>query len=152
MCVGAEGLAGQAAQGGGGEVGFAVRGRDARDVENHSALQDADPRVGDEGRSGDLDVVVLDVGGLGRLRDVGALPVPARRGEMGDQQIGADEIVFDKDKNSGGQDTETEKAQPLSDAAMQALWLRRVQTKPADFLKAKFAYQLSAGEQEGNGE
>jgi Ca-activated chloride channel family protein len=73
-------------------------------------------------------------------------------GDMGDQKIGADEIVFDKNNKSGGQDTETEGSQPLSDAEMQALWLRRVQTKPADFLKAKFAYQLSLGEQQGGGE
>jgi len=63
-------------------------------------------------------------------------------GDMGDQQIGADEITFDKKKNTGGQDTNTEGDQPLSDAQVQALWLRRIQTKPADFLKAKFAYQL----------
>ncbi len=73
-------------------------------------------------------------------------------GDLGDQKIGADEIVFDKNKKSGGQDTETEGSQPLSDSEMQALWLRRVQTKPADFLKAKFAYQLSAGEQQGGGQ
>ena len=73
-------------------------------------------------------------------------------GDMGDQKIGADDVVFDKKKESGGQETVTEDAQPLSDSAMQALWLRRVQTKPADFLKSKFAYQLAAGEQEGTGE
>lgn len=78
--------------------------------------------------------------------------VERKGGDMGQQEIGADEIVFDKNKKSGGQDTETEGSQPLSDSEMQALWLRRVQTKPADFLKAKFAYQLSAGEQEGGGE
>lgn len=66
-------------------------------------------------------------------------------GDMGDQKIGADEIVFDK-KEPGGQETETEGNQPLSDAEMQALWLRRVQTKPADFLKHKFAYQLATGD------
>lgn len=66
-------------------------------------------------------------------------------GDMGDQQIGADEIVFDKNKKSGEQDTETEETQPLTDSAMQAMWLRRVQTKPADFLKAKFAYQSTEG-------
>ena len=70
-------------------------------------------------------------------------------GDMGDQKIGADEITFDKKPNSGGQETQTEGDQPLSDAQMQALWLRRVQTKPAEFLKAKFAYQLATGEQEG---
>ena len=73
-------------------------------------------------------------------------------GDMGNQKMGADEIVFDKNKKSGGQDTETEGSQPLSESEMQALWLRRVQTKPADFLKAKFAYQLSAEEQDGGGE
>lgn len=67
-----------------------------------------------------------------------------RQGEdMGDQMIGADEITFEKGPQKGGQDTETESQQPLSDAEMQAMWLRRVQTKPADFLKVKFAYQLA---------
>ena len=64
-------------------------------------------------------------------------------GDMGDQLLGADEIVFDKSKNSTGQDTEIEAGQQLSDASMQALWLRRVQTKPSDFLRAKFSYQLT---------
>ncbi|HIE95554.1 MAG: tetratricopeptide repeat protein [Fuerstiella sp.] len=70
-------------------------------------------------------------------------------GDMGDQQIGADEIRFDGKKDSGGQDTEVDSSQAMSDSAMQALWLRRVQTKPADFLKAKFAYQLATGDQQG---
>ena len=64
-------------------------------------------------------------------------------GDMGDQKLGADEIKYDKDKDSGGQETQLQEQQPLSDSAMQALWLRRVQTKPADFLKAKFACQLA---------
>ncbi|MFG0289550.1 MAG: tetratricopeptide repeat protein [Rhodopirellula sp. JB044] len=62
-------------------------------------------------------------------------------GDMGDQRLGADEIRFDKKKNSEGQSTEVSQEKTMSDSAMQALWLRRVQTKPADFLKAKFAYQ-----------
>lgn len=64
-------------------------------------------------------------------------------GDMGDQKIGADEIRYDKNKKSGGQDTDVDGSQPVSDAAMQALWLRRLQTDPGDFLRAKFAYQLS---------
>lgn len=64
-------------------------------------------------------------------------------GDMGNQKIGADEIVFDKNKKPGGEDTETDAQQPLTDSSMQAMWLRRVQTKPADFLRAKFAYQLA---------
>jgi len=34
----------------------------------------------------------------------------------------------------------------MSDASIRALWLRRVQTKPADFLRARFAYQLQQAE------
>ncbi|MAT13718.1 MAG: hypothetical protein CMJ46_00425 [Planctomyces sp.] len=64
-------------------------------------------------------------------------------GDAGDQKLGADKIVFDKKKQEGGEDTEVTGAEASSDATMQALWLRRVQTKPADFLRSKFAYQLS---------
>ena len=77
--------------------------------------------------------------------------VEQKGGEMGDQKIGADEIVFDKDKKKGGQDTEVAGEQAMSDAAVQAIWLRQVQTKPADFLKAKFAYQ-QASDSEGQQE
>jgi hypothetical protein len=31
----------------------------------------------------------------------------------------------------------------LSDVALRETWLRRVATKPADFLRAKFAFQFS---------
>ena len=78
--------------------------------------------------------------------------VEQKGGDMGEQKIGADEIVFDKNQPSGGQDTDTESSQPLSASEMQALWLRRVQTKPADFLKSKFAYQLAAPQKNGSGE
>lgn len=61
--------------------------------------------------------------------------------DLGDQQIGADKVVFDKDAKNEGQETEAEGQQPLSDAAIQAMWLRRVQTRPADFLRSKFAHQ-----------
>ena len=65
-------------------------------------------------------------------------------GDAGDQRLGADAIVFDRKKSSeGGQDTEVTGDKTLSSAMIQAMWLRRVQTKPADFLRAKFAYQLS---------
>ncbi len=69
-------------------------------------------------------------------------------GDMGDQKLGADEIVFDKDKKSGGQDTEVAGEQATSSASVQALWLRQVQTEPAGFLKSKFAYQQTMKEQE----
>ena len=68
---------------------------------------------------------------------------------MGDQKIGADEISFDRKEGASGEETALPEAQPISDQAMQELWLRRVQTKPADFLKAKFAYQLAIGDRQG---
>jgi Ca-activated chloride channel homolog len=74
--------------------------------------------------------------------------VERQGGEMGEQEIGADDIVFDKKKKSGGQDTEIAGEKAVSDASVQAMWLRRVQTKPAEFLKAKFSYQ-NAMEEEG---
>ena len=64
-------------------------------------------------------------------------------GDLGDQRIGADKVVFDSKKNEQGQETEIAGGDALSDQQIQALWLRRVQTRPADFLKAKFAYQLT---------
>ncbi|QDT48351.1 Tetratricopeptide repeat protein [Symmachiella dynata] len=67
-------------------------------------------------------------------------------GDLGDQREGADKVVFDQDKPPGGQETEVAGAQAMSDAAIQSIWLRQVQTNPADFLKAKFAYQLADGE------
>ena len=65
-------------------------------------------------------------------------------GDMGDQLIGADEIVFDSKAKSTGQDTEVSGSDALFSQEIQALWLRRVQTHPADFLKAKFAYQQAS--------
>jgi Ca-activated chloride channel family protein len=67
--------------------------------------------------------------------------VAQKGGDLGDQRIGADEIVFDKDQPNEGHDTELDGGKTLSDQEIQALWLRRVQTRPADFLRAKFAWQ-----------
>lgn len=67
-------------------------------------------------------------------------------GEMTGGMLGADEYVIEPGKgDSQGGDRETvDGGEPLSDAGLRALWLRRVQTKPADFLRAKFAFQLAA--------
>jgi Ca-activated chloride channel homolog len=60
------------------------------------------------------------------------------------QREGADEIVYDKAAaRNEGQKTETP-GTPMDDSAVRALWLKRVQTKPADFLRARFAYQLQS--------
>lgn len=67
-------------------------------------------------------------------------------GDMGDQKLGADKIVFDKKNKNEGQGTDLDGGDALSDNEVQAMWLRRVQTRPADFLKSKFAYQQAMSE------
>ena len=79
-----------------------------------------------------------------------AKSVEQKGGDMGDQQIGADKIVFDQQARNEGQETEVAGGAARSDQEIQALWLRRVQTRPADFLKAKFAYQQAIQTQDGN--
>ena len=69
-------------------------------------------------------------------------------GEGTGGKMGADEIRFSKDKTmdrTGGEET-VEGAVNLSDAEIRAMWLRRVQTRPADFLRVKFAYQQASKE------
>lgn len=67
-------------------------------------------------------------------------------GNMTGGMLGADEITFSEGgKNRGGEDEAiaSNNNPPLSDEQIRVLWLRRVQTKPADFLKSKFSYQFS---------
>jgi Ca-activated chloride channel family protein len=53
-----------------------------------------------------------------------------------------DEIVFDqKGENKRGQPTELAQQGAASEEELRATWLRKVKTTPADFLRAKFAYQ-----------
>ena len=53
-----------------------------------------------------------------------------------------DQTVVDLNAKHGEQKAETSKeGDKLSDAELQATWLRRVQTTPGDFLRVKFAYQ-----------
>ena len=66
-------------------------------------------------------------------------------GDLGDQRVGADKVVFDQTKeNPQGQETQIAGDKAMSTEAMQSLWLRKVTTKPADFLRSKFAYQYQA--------
>jgi len=60
-------------------------------------------------------------------------------------QLGADEIRFDDTGrvDKSGSEVTAEGEKPVSDEAMRAAWLRRVQTDPSDFLRARFSYQLS---------
>ena len=69
-------------------------------------------------------------------------------------QLGADEIVVD-DRAQNASQTETRievgQGRELSEEELRALWLRRVQTKPRDFLKVKFAVQASRARDGGGG-
>jgi Ca-activated chloride channel family protein len=69
--------------------------------------------------------------------------VERKGGDTGEQEEGADEIAFDRKDSDGGQKTDLDGERTMSDEALQSLWLRRIQTRPADFLKAKFSYQLA---------
>lgn len=71
-------------------------------------------------------------------------------GDMTGGKMGADEIVFDKGKSPPGAGSEqVDSDQPSNDAAFRSIWLRQVQTKPADFLRAKFSYQYATRKNQG---
>lgn len=67
-------------------------------------------------------------------------------GNMSGGKIGADDYVINNNPDNSSPDSKDEEevvegATPMSDAELRAVWLRRVQTNPADFLRSKFAYQ-----------
>ncbi len=71
-------------------------------------------------------------------------------------QLEADEYVFDdtgRVNKSSNEQVIDAADQQLSEDAMRAMWLRKVETRPADFLAARFNYQLATREnpQAGDG-
>ena len=74
-------------------------------------------------------------------------------GNMTDGKLAGNtnDIVFDKGKGNQDQADEVvvEEGVKMDDVQMREVWLRKVQTKPADFLKSKFMYQQSVKPQEG---
>ncbi len=73
------------------------------------------------------------------------------RGETPGTELGADEIVFSSERTpprSGDEQGEATPGGP-GDADLRAVWLRQVQTRPADFLRARFAHQWARQQQEG---
>lgn len=85
-----------------------------------------------------------------RISQLRAARLKASGADAGDQREGADQIVYDKNaKTPGGQETQIAGRQ-MGDQAVRALWLKRVQTRPADFLRARFAYQLEAQQPDGS--
>ncbi len=61
----------------------------------------------------------------------------------------ADELVFDDTGrvDKAGTESVSDEGEGLSDDEMRAVWLRRVQNDPAEFLRARFSYQLYRDEQ-----
>jgi Ca-activated chloride channel family protein len=60
--------------------------------------------------------------------------------------LGADEIVFDQSgrvNKSSDEQVIDAADQQLSEDAMRAMWLRKVENRPADFLAVRFNYQLA---------
>jgi len=80
--------------------------------------------------------------------DIAAARAEMLRKEGGDMtggEMGADEITFSEGKAPSSGEEQIDGGQQLSEEEMLAIWLRQVQTKPGDFLRAKFAYQYAIG-------
>ena len=66
-------------------------------------------------------------------------------------QLEADKIVFDdtgRVNKSSSEQVIDASDQPVGEEAMRAMWLRKVETRPADFLAARFNYQLATRDNE----
>jgi len=64
-------------------------------------------------------------------------------------QLEADEIVFDQTgrvNNSSSEQVVDAAEQQAGDDDLRAMWLRKVETRPADFLAVRFNYQLASSE------
>jgi Ca-activated chloride channel family protein len=87
---------------------------------------------------------------IARLRQQALAPPDDDFGGTGGQ-LEADEIVFDDtgrvNKSSSEQVMEASD-EPKGEEAMRAMWLRKVETRPADFLAARFNYQLATRDNE----
>jgi Ca-activated chloride channel homolog len=78
---------------------------------------------------------------LAQLRDAKA----NAKGESEDTMLAPADEAYNPNRNRDSEpppDGEVESSTGMSDEAARALWLRRVQTTPGDFLRARFAYQL----------
>ena len=68
-------------------------------------------------------------------------------GEMTGGMLEADDFVFSDDAGSQPPgETETSPGGP-TDEGTRAIWLRQVETRPGDFLRARFAYELAREEE-----
>jgi len=88
---------------------------------------------------------------IARLRMQALAPPDDDFGGTGGE-LEADEIVFDdtgRVNKASGEEVTDEGTQAMTDEAMRAMWLRRVETRPGDFLAAKFSYQLAVQDKAG---
>ncbi|HXT81142.1 MAG TPA: tetratricopeptide repeat protein [Acetobacteraceae bacterium] len=78
------------------------------------------------------------------IAEVRAARVAHQPGQEADPEEKQRDEVYrrDRDRNEQAANPDAPRPDVMSDEAIRALWLRRVQTKPADFLRARFAYQL----------
>ena len=90
---------------------------------------------------------------VARARKERLAPPDSDEGGTGGQ-LEADEIVFDDTGrvNKSESEQEIEGGDALSEDEMRAVWLRRVKNDPAEFLAARFAYQLYRDQQEDGDE
>ena len=84
-------------------------------------------------------------------REIARLRAERLRPEGGEGtggKLGADEVQISDSPGDRSSDEEVVEVQgeELDDAALQALWLRRLETSPADFLRTRFAYQAAKEE------
>ena len=85
---------------------------------------------------------------IARLRKQALAPPEDDFGGTGGM-LEADEIVFDdtgRVNKSSSEQVIDAGDQKLGEEAMRAMWLRKVETRPADFLAARFNYQLATRE------
>jgi Ca-activated chloride channel homolog len=70
------------------------------------------------------------------------------RGEQADQEKFAPDETYRRDRQRNNEPPPGAQASAsMTDEEIRALWLRRVQGRPADFLRARFAYQLEQTKQ-----
>ena len=70
-------------------------------------------------------------------------------------QLEADEIVFDdtgRVNKSSSEEVIDAADQQFGEDEMRAMWLRKVETRPADFLAVRFNYQLATREKASSGQ
>ena len=82
---------------------------------------------------------------IAKLRKLALAPPEDDYGGTGGM-LEADEIVFDlsgRVNKSSNDEVIDASDQQLGEDEMRAMWLRKVETRPADFLAARFNYQLA---------